>query len=584
LTKPLMKKKISEIAWQQLFLLIFSVLILLPLLAACHSNNGRGSATNHQQSERSLAEERNSQSPNREYEQPKVDSAFVKVYISKEDEFRHHLALVEQFYQDRDYEMAWFRDNQLVPQADKLVEAIEKAYKEGLDPEDYQVKDLRGLYREFDRLPLTDSLKLQKQQEIDLALTASYFNYASDFYKGSVDPHSTAAIEWEVKRNKVKLNKALETILKEREYEFEAFHDGYHKLRDALVQFRRIEEQGGWPKVEEKGLVQYNDTSTVVLDLRRRLLPQQQINRQDSSLYIFDQEVEEAVKAFQVRHGLKLDGIVGPQTYRALNVSVEDRIDQIVLNMERWRWLPKQLVPEGKPDRYVMVNIPAFKVYVMENGEEVMRMRAVVGETMHSTPIFSHEIEYLVFSPYWNVPNSIVERNFKPRLQQNPNWLATQNMEMVTTFGPNAKTVPVNSVNWNTMTRHNFKYRIRQKPGPTNSLGRVKFMFPNEYAVYLHDTPANHLFTEADRDFSNGCVRVEKPVELATYLLQDNPNWDETRVRQAMDHGQEELYVNLEQKVPVYLVYFTAWVEDDGTVHFREDLYGHDETLAQEFF
>ncbi|MDX5438807.1 MAG: L,D-transpeptidase family protein [Pontibacter sp.] len=514
-----------------------------------------------------------------------LNSTFINQYISGQQEYRHHLNLVQKFYNSRNYSLAWFRNGKLIPQADKLIGAIRNAGKEGLAPEDYQVQQLRELYRRYESLPPADSMRQQKQQELDAALTASYFNYASDFYKGAVDPHSTAGIEWEVKRNKVKLDKALEMVLQQQEgspyYEFEPLHEGYRKLRQALVAYRKIEEQGGWPKVEGPRVVRLNDSAEVVLALRKRLLPQQPLQEQDSSLYVYDEQVKKAVTEFQKRHGLLVDGVLGPQTYKALNVPVEKRIEQLVLNMERWRWLPKDLTPNG--DSYVLVNIPAFRVYVMENGREIMQMKTVVGKTMHSTPVFSHRIQYLMFAPYWNVPNSIVEDEIKPKLQRNPNWLASQNMEMVTTFGPNARKVPVSRVNWHTMTRDNFRYRIRQRPGQNNALGKVKFMFPNEYSVYLHDTPADHLFSEADRDFSHGCVRLERPADLATYLLQDKPGWDRKRVLQAMN-ADEEQRVDLPDTIPVYLVYFTAWVDDEGRVQFRDDLYGHDEALAHKLF
>ena len=366
-------------------------------------------------------------------------------------------------------------------------------------------------------------------------------------------------------------------------YEFEPLHEGYKKLQEALVQYRRIEERGGWPEMADQGVVRLQDTAKIVVAVRKRLLPQQQVNEQDSALFVYDQQVKDAVVAFQKRHGLVTDGILGSQTYKALNVSVAERIDQILLNMERWKWLPKQLAPEGKGNRYIIVNIPAFRVSVMENEKEVMRMMSVVGKSMHATPIFSNEIQYLMFSPYWNVPNSIVEQDIKPHLQRNLNWLNSRNMEMVTTFGSNARRVPVRRVNWNTMTQHNFDYRIRQRPGPHNALGRVKFIFPNEHAVYLHDTPADQLFSGAERDFSHGCVRVERPADLATYLLQDKPGWDREHVLRAMN-ASEQQRVDLKENVPVYLVYFTAWVEDDGTVSFRDDIYGHDQTLAQNLF
>ncbi|MBC5991961.1 L,D-transpeptidase family protein [Pontibacter cellulosilyticus] len=514
-----------------------------------------------------------------------ISREFIRQYLSNEQEYKHHLELVQQFYKERNYKLAWFKNSELIPQADKLIEAIGHADKEGLSHQKYKVKELREMYRAYAALPASDKGKQQKQEELDVALTASYFNYASDFYKGAVDPHSAAGIEWEVKRNKIKLNKALEAILEEKEnspyYEFDALHEGYVQLRDALVKYRSIQENGGWEKVEGPEVVKLNDTAEVVLALRKRLLPQQQMNRQDTTFMVYDEEVKEAVTHFQKRHGLLVDGILGPQTYSALNVPVEKRIEQLVLNMERWRWLPRDLAQKG--DKYILVNIPAYQVHVMENGKEIMQMKAVVGKTMHSTPVFSHKVQYLMFSPYWNIPNSIVANEIKPKMQQNRNWLESQNMEMVTTFGPNARRVPVNRVNWYTLTQDNFRYRIRQRPGPNNSLGKVKFMFPNEYSVYLHDTPADHLFSEADRDFSHGCVRLEKPADLATYLLRNKPGWDRQRVVQAMNASREQR-VDLPEEVPVYLVYFTAWVDEAGKVQFREDLYDHDKALAQRLF
>ncbi|MFC6998009.1 L,D-transpeptidase family protein [Rufibacter roseus] len=518
----------------------------------------------------------------------RADSAFVHQYVQQQEEYRQHLPLVEKFYQSRRYQLAWFRNGKLVSHADKLIEAIEHARKEGLNPKDYRVKNIREAYRAFESMSQVDPRKEKTQQELDVALTASYFNYASDFYKGTVDPHSTSAIEWEIRKNKIKLDKALTEILAQKDsthpfYEFEALHQGYQKLREALVRYRQIKEQGGWSEVKGQDIVKPNDTAQVVVEVRKRLLPQQTVQEQDTAFWVYDLQVETAVKDFQKRHGLTVDGILGPQTYGALNVSVDERIDQILLNMERWRWLPKDLDADNSQNRYVMVNIPGFRVSVYEDGKEALRMKAVVGKTMHATPIFSHQIQYLMFSPYWNVPNSIVEEEIAPKLQRNRNWLSSQNMEMVNTFGPNARRIPVSRVNWYTMTRHNFKYRIRQRPGPNNALGRVKFMFPNEYAVYLHDTPADHLFSEAGRDFSHGCVRVERPAELATYLLQEKPGWNRNRVENAMNASTQQR-VDLPENVPVYLVYFTAWVEDDGTVHFRDDIYGHDKALAQRYF
>jgi L,D-transpeptidase YcbB len=262
------------------------------------------------------------------------------------------------------------------------------------------------------------------------------------------------------------------------------------------------------------------------------------------------------------------------------------------MNMERWRWIPKRLVPKNLDQKFIWVNIPEYKLYIYEDqdGEpdaersykEVMNMRVVVGKTMHSTPIFSDKIEYVVMAPYWNVPNSIVEKEIKPAMLKNPGYLERNNMEIVTKE-KNPKPIAISSIDWASVTEKNFPYMVRQKPGPKNSLGSIKFLFPNEYSVYLHDTPADALFSQRERGFSHGCVRLEKPIELGKYILKDMPEWDEAKIRQTINGGEEE-WVTLPKEIQVYLVYFTTWVDKDGRVHFREDIYGHDKKLKQQLF
>ena len=432
-----------------------------------------------------------------------------------------------------------------------------------------------------------------------MALTASYFNYASDFYRGRVDPSSKNSVNWEVKRNKIKLHKALQTILQEREstypyYEFEALHAGYIRLRYALQTYRELQQKGGWPKIELQGTksLKKGDSAQAVAFLRMRLNPTQTIDPNDKRYWHFDEKLAAQVKKFQMLNGLKEDGVVGGGTLKALNVPIEDRIEQIMINMERWRWIPKRMVPKSLDQKYIWVNIPEYKLYIYEDPDndpeaereykEVMSMRVVVGKTMNATPIFSEKMEYVVLAPYWNVPNSIVEREIKPKMLNNPDWLATQNMEIVTKER-NPQPISPYDIDWENVTEKNFQYMVRQKPGPKNSLGSMKFLFPNEHAIYLHDTPANALFSQTERNFSHGCVRLEKPMQLAKYVLQDMPEWDEQRIRDTINTG-EETWITLPKKIQVYLVYFTSWVDEEGNVHFRDDLYGHDKALKQEYF
>lgn len=534
-----------------------------------------------------------------ELPQATTDSSYVQQFIAQKPAFKKQSELMFLFYGDRDYKLAWFRDNELIPEAEKFLAAIDNASHEGLDPKNYRVVDISKLLKQYEQLEPSDSTRLELQKQIDVSLTASYFNYASDFYRGRLNPREEDGLTWDVKKNKIKLHKALQTILKEREstypyYEFEALHAGYTRLRDKLQEYRALQEKGGWPKIDlgKRKTIEKGDSAKAVLALRKRLNPEQQLNAQDPKMLVYDAKLVDQVKNFQMLNGLKEDGVLGGNTLERLNIPVEDRIRQIMINMERWRWIPKRMVPKSLPQKYIWVNIPEYKLHIYEDPDgdpdaerqykEVMDMRVIVGKTMHSTPIFSDKLEFVVMAPYWNVPNTIVEAEIKPKMVSNPGWLASNNMEVVTRDKARTPVSPYD-IDWSSVTQNNFKYLVRQKPGPKNSLGMIKFLFPNEYAVYLHDTPADALFNQTSRDFSHGCVRVQYPVELAKYLLKDMPQWNESKIRQTMTSG-DETWVTLPNKVQVYIVYFTSWVDDEGQIHFRDDIYGHDKDLAKEYF
>lgn len=536
---------------------------------------------------------------NKEIPQAITDSLYIKSFISQKPNFKEHEDFMYQFYSDRDYKLAWFRDNKPVPELERFLAAIDRAGKEGLNPANYRLVEFDSLLSQYNKLDAQDSTRLELQEKMDVALTASYFNYASDFYRGKVDPRDVSQIDWGVKPNKIKLHKALQTILKEREstypyYEFEALHKGYTDLRSALQKYRELEKKGGWTKVvlADKKMLKKGDSAAAVVQIRQRLNPEQKLNVNDPNMKIFDAALEQQVKQFQMQHGLDQDGVVGGSTLSMMNVPIEDRINQIMINMERWRWIPKRMVPKSLDQKYIWVNIPEYKLYIYEDPDdnpdaeraykEVMNMRVIVGKTLNSTPIFSDKMEYVVLAPFWNLPNSIVANEVKPAMLRNPGYLDRNNMEIVTKE-KDPKPISISSIDWNSVTEENFPYMVRQKPGPKNSLGTIKFLFPNEHAVYLHDTPADALFSQTDRGFSHGCVRVEKPVELAKYLLKDMPEWNESLIRETMVSGEEE-WITLPKEVQVYLVYFTTWVDAKGQVHFREDIYGHDKKLEQEYF
>lgn len=269
------------------------------------------------------------------------------------------------------------------------------------------------------------------------------------------------------------------------------------------------------------------------------------------------------------------DGAVGAATIAAMNVPVVYRIRQITLAMERWRWLPRDL-----GQRYIRVNIANFKLMVIENDRVQLAMKVIVGQTYRKTPVFSGKMTYLVLNPYWHVPHNIVVKDKLPQMQKDPGYLAKNNFKIFEGWGAAAKQIDPHTIEWSKITPKTFKYRLRQDPGSNNALGRVKFMFPNEYNIYLHDTPSRELFTKTSRVFSSGCVRLESPIELAEFLLKDDPRWNRETILAAIDKN-EERSVTLRQPINVYILYFTVLVDENGQIEFRNDIYGRDKKLAE---
>ncbi|RYY30347.1 MAG: hypothetical protein EOO04_05015, partial [Chitinophagaceae bacterium] len=341
--------------------------------------------------------------------------------------------------------------------------------------------------------------------------------------------------------------------------EWEPVNPQYQALKKELIRFNDIAAKGGWQQIPVEGKRSYKpgDSGRAIIALKSRLLLAGDLTAADSSSK-YDSTLVPAIHRAQRRFGFNEDGIIDTALINALNVPVKQRIEQLLINMERMRWLPEKEAPMR-----IVANIPEFKIHVFENNKEVFEMPIVVGKEGNSTVIFNDELKYIVFSPYWNVPVSIVKKEIMPSMKRNPNYLASQNMEITSNGGGTPS--------------------IRQKPGPKNSLGRVKFLFPNNYNIYFHDTPAKSLFKREKRAFSHGCMRLQDPVKLATYLLRDQPEWTPEKIASAMSQSSEK-WVTLKNPLPVYVSYFTAWVDGQGLVHFREDIYGHDKRTADRLF
>jgi len=499
--------------------------------------------------------------------------------LTAEGETVRARAALMRFYEDRSFEPAWIDADGPTPLADSLLAALQRADREGLRPADYHTSLLASVHERVQRRARSNqSLHVGRRSDFELLYTDAFLVYGGHLLTGRVDPVELTP-SWTLGRREADLvNLLAETVstgtIPEALDRLRPSHPEYSTLINGLARYRRLAAEGGWPTVPEGPKLEREVASKQVDALRRRLRATGDLAADTSTdPQTFDEPLHAAVVRFQERHGLDADGVVGPNTRAALNVPVEHRIQQIEVNLERWRWLPQKL---GDP--HVRVNIAGFWLRVVEDGRDALQMRVVTGRPYRQTPVFSDQISYLVFSPYWNVPHSIATRDKLPEFKKNPSLASKQGFEFFRGWGADAAPIPHANIDWGSLSASNFPYRMRQRPGPQNALGQVKFMFPNAHSVYLHDTPSRTLFQRGERSFSSGCIRVERPGELATYLLQHNEGWDTNRVQSAMERDREHT-VSLKQHVPVHLLYWTAWVEDD-TIHFRRDIYERDGPLA----
>ena len=530
--------------------------------------------------------------------QPRLDSLEVIKAFQAEPAFKAQLLPARRFYRERGFQLGWFKAHQPVDRVKTLQDIIAKASDEGLSPKDYQAKDIPKMLAELKKVRGDSTRRNALERQIDIALTGTYMKWANDYYRGVANPQDTKNTSWMVKPNKIKLNKALLTFLGERKsrynyYEFAPLHPEYDQLKKALAAYRAQERAGGWSTLPAALNLKPGAASPAVAALRKRLLnsasgvtassPAGALVQPDTATAppattVYDPELVQAVKSFQQDAGLKATGIVSGETVKQLNVPIGTRIDQLILNMERWRWLPKKFEPD-----YLLVNIPEYTLHVMEDNKEAFNMRVIVGKVLHETPVFSDKVEYVVLAPYWNVPFSIIDKELRDKLTANPRYLDRLDMEVVKGYGRKAEVIDPATVDWANVTQATFKYTLRRRPGPKNDLGDVKFIFPNSNDIYLHDTPHDELFSQTNRSFSHGCVRLSEPIKLATYLLRKQPEWDQATILDSIATHREK-YITLKEKLPVYLVYFTAWADAAGHPHFRDDIYGLDKKLAREYF
>jgi murein L,D-transpeptidase YcbB/YkuD len=457
-----------------------------------------------------------------------------------------------------------------------MMQLFQDAWKKGLEPEDYDASRWEARRQALQR-PGADAAAF------DVALTVNVMRYVSDLRIGRINPqHVKFGLSVEQKKYDLaqfmrdRLLPAADPVamLASVEPPF----GGYQRAEAALVRYVELSRRDGEKLPVPVKPVESGQPYAGLAQLARFLrlvgdLPQEL--REASTSQVYGGELVEGVKRFQRRHGLDDDGRLGPATVKELNVPLSDRVHQLQLTLERWRWLPSEF--SAPP---IIVNIPDFRLRALDGNAVAMDMRVVVGRAMRTeTPVFSRDMTYVVFRPYWVVPPGIMRRQILPAIQRDRDYIPKNRYEIT---NPNGTLVTSGTVSDEVLAQLRAgRLMVRQKPGPTNALGLVKLMFPNEHHVYLHSTPATELFARTRRDFSAGCIRVERPDELTAWALRNNPGWTLARVQQAMQSGRDDVTVKLARPTPVFIVYGTAIAYPDDELHFYSDLYGHDTRLTE---
>lgn len=461
------------------------------------------------------------------------------------------------FYERRLYEPIWGSE----PMAAGLIAALTQSLEHGLRPDDYHLHAIESLRA----AALVGETEPGVQVDLELLLTDAFLIYGAHLVSGRIDPASFDP-EWVAVRREVDLVAQLERAVELGNPrppldELAPTHPHYRLLQEALARYRAMT---AWSSIPDTGKKIEDGDPRLPLLLERL--------RASGDLAEGSSSWEEAVKAFQRRHGLGDDGVVGAKTLRELNEPLSARIRALELNLERWRWLPRDL---GR--RYVLVDIPAYVIKVVDDGAPIFESRVVVGRSYRRTPVMSDTIRYLVLNPFWEVPHKLAVQDKLPEIRRDPTYFERNGFQVFRGWGSEEQAVDPATVDWQSVTAKSFPFRLRQAPGPLNALGRIKIMFPNPFNVYVHDTPSRELFSKPERAASSGCIRVEKPLELAVKLLE--PGWSLNTLEGALGTGETRT-VSIPVPWPIHLQYWTAAIDEQGRTVFRPDIYERDRALA----
>lgn len=525
-----------------------AILIILSLFNSCHGQPTKNTA----------AQRDTSINHTNAFSTLFLDSATVETFIKQQKLPGSTAAQMRSFYSRRNYQFAWFTEDGIAEHTRSFWN-LHNNYI--IDFEDTALK-FKNLHQHIELLMNEDtsiSIAGERMLQTELELTTHFFEYSNNAYAGKLIPNE---LQWHIPRKKINAGTLLDSFITrdgKNLQDWEPVNIYYQRLKKELVHYHEINKAGGWQVITLDKLKEYKpgDSALAIKEVKQRLQISGDDNTVDTTEY-YTSGLIAVIKRKQKSFGFKEDGIITAAFIKELNVSVKERIKNMLINLERMRWVPQQ--PE---ENIIIVNIPEFRLHVFENAKKLFSINIVVGKAANNTVIFSALLKIIAFSPYWNVPPSIVRREILPAIKHNHNYLIKTNMEQK----GYADGLPV----------------IRQKPGDNNSLGRIKFLFPNDYNIYFHDTPAKELFNEESRAFSHGCIRLAAPLKLVTWLLRHQPEWTPQAMRSAMSAPTEQQVI-IKEPVPVFISYFTAWVDGEGLLNFRTDIYGHDKKLAKHLF
>jgi L,D-transpeptidase YcbB len=497
----------------------------------------------------------------------RLDHALSTKIIGTEPFYRPEQ--VKAFYNATEFEPAW----STTVDASMLMAVVQFAVDEGLNPDDYHLQAWR-------RYALESEISLHDKVTVDILLTDAFMHFGTHLLSGKIDPSTLYFSMWESDKRTVDLVFLLQQALREKSIvktldNLRPNYPHYQSLRQALRHFRSLASTYEWPKIEGEITVEPGMADERIVSIRQRLAITGHYTPddfRDSTHY--DSVLVMAMQKFQQDYGLEPDGIIGKRTLAALNASPETLIQKIVINMERYRWLPE--VPR---DEYVSVTIPFFKMDVMKRDSVVMTMKAIVGKPERKTPVFNSDIHYLILNPTWTVPPTILRQDVLPAVKQNIGYLKRNKLRVINKKG---EEIDPADLPWASYTHRNFPYQLRQDPGIGNSLGLIKFQFPSNHTIFLHDTNLPSLFSRNYRALSSGCIRIDHPFQLTSYIIRETA-WSDEQVAKVINSGKTQTII-LPKYVPIQIIYITVLVNKNNNVQFAEDIYGWDEVLIRSFF